>query len=167
MLPNAAHANSPAAAAAALRKAAIPSLLFPEDPSVQIRSPGAQTKPAGTPALMNPPHGYAPSNPAHSRLSQSAAEYHHMPPNDPPWKSLPPFDRDSGLLNVIVETTQGSRNKLKYDEARRMFRLNTVLPAGEAFPYGFGFVPGTKGQDGDPVDALVLMDTPTFPGCLV
>ena len=48
-----------------------------------------------------------------------------------------------------------------------MFKLSKVLPEGMVFPYDFGFVPSTKGDDGDPVDVLVLMDEPTFPGCLL
>jgi inorganic pyrophosphatase len=48
-----------------------------------------------------------------------------------------------------------------------VFELGSVLPAGAVFPFDFGFVPGTKGDDGDPVDVLVLMDEPAFPGCLI
>ena len=44
--------------------------------------------------------------------------------------------------------------------------LKKVLPAGMTFPYDFGFVPSTKADDGDPVDVLVLMDQPAFPGCV-
>src|SRR5207253_4048296 len=47
------------------------------------------------------------------------------------------------------------------------FTLKKVLPAGMAFPYDFGFVPSTRAGDGDPIDVLVLMDEPAFPGCLV
>src|SRR5205085_8515870 len=48
-----------------------------------------------------------------------------------------------------------------------LFRLKGVLPAGASFPFDFGFVPSTKGEDGDPLDVLVLMDEPAFAGCLV
>ena len=70
-------------------------------------------------------------------------------------------------VNVIIETPKGSRNKFKYDPDLRMFKLSKVLPEGMVFPYDFGFVPSTKGEDGDPVDVLVLADEPTFPGCLL
>ena len=80
---------------------------------------------------------------------------------------LPAFDPETGELNVIVETPKGHRNKLKYDEKRRLFRLAKVLPAGAVFPFDFGFVPSTKGGDGDPLDVLLLMDEPVTPGCLV
>jgi inorganic pyrophosphatase len=80
---------------------------------------------------------------------------------------LPARDPDSGLVNVIIETPKGSRNKFKYDERLGLFRLGKVLPLGASFPYDFGFIPSTRAEDGDPVDLLVLMDEPTFPGCLV
>ena len=73
----------------------------------------------------------------------------------------------SGHVNVVVETPRGSQHKYKYDEALGLFRLNRVLFAGASFPFDFGFVPGTRGGDGDPLDAIVLIDQPTFPGCLV
>src|SRR4051794_19303979 len=84
-----------------------------------------------------------------------------------PSVNLPPFDPESGDLNAVVETIKGSRNKFAYDEALGLFRLKGVLPAGASFPYDFGFVPSTKGGDGDPLDVLVLMDEPAFAGCLV
>ena len=70
-------------------------------------------------------------------------------------------------LNVIVETPRGSRNKFTYEPALGLFRLGKQLPAGAVFPFDFGFVPSTRAEDGDPVDALVLLDSATFPGCLV
>jgi inorganic pyrophosphatase len=84
-----------------------------------------------------------------------------------------PFDKLSaegtsdGLVQVVIETPRGSRNKYKYDEERHLFRLNSVLPAGSSFPYDFGYIPGTKAGDGDPLDVLVLMDQPAFTGCLI
>lgn len=70
-------------------------------------------------------------------------------------------------LNVIIETPQGHRNKFKYDEEHGLFQLDGILPAGAVFPYDFGFVPATRGGDGDPLDVLVLLDEPVFTGCLV
>lgn len=81
---------------------------------------------------------------------------------------LTPFDgapRDS--VQVIIETPKGSRNKYAFDAEQRVFQLKRVLPAGMSFPYDFGFVPSTEAEDGDPVDVLVLMDEPAFPGCLL
>jgi inorganic pyrophosphatase len=79
---------------------------------------------------------------------------------------LPTYD-DAETLNAIIDTPSGSRNKFKYDEKKRLFKLTGVLPAGASFPYDFGFLPATKGEDVDPVDVLILMDEPTFTGCLV
>jgi len=80
--------------------------------------------------------------------------------------TLPPFDpEDSQLLVVVIETPKDSRNKYAFDPEERIFSLTKVLPAGMKFPYDFGFVPSTEAQDGDPLDALVLMDEPAFPGC--
>jgi inorganic pyrophosphatase len=80
---------------------------------------------------------------------------------------LAPFAEDPSHVNVVVETPQGSRNKYNFDEELGVFKLGGVLPAGAVFPFDFGFVPSTVGGDGDPLDVLVLMDEPAFPGCLV
>ena len=88
-----------------------------------------------------------------------------MPLADP--SELACFTDDGEAIHVIVETPKGSRNKFAFDESRKVFRLKKVLPVGMAFPYDFGFVPSTKAEDGDPVDVLVLMDEPAFPGCLL
>jgi inorganic pyrophosphatase len=70
-------------------------------------------------------------------------------------------------ISVIIETPRGSRNKLKYEPSKGMYKLSKVMPEGMVFPYDFGFVPGTKAEDGDPLDVLVLTDEPLFTGCLV
>jgi len=74
---------------------------------------------------------------------------------------------DSAIIQVVIETPKGSRNKYAFDPEQKVFELKKVLPAGMAFPYDFGFVPRTEAEDGDPVDVLVLMDEPAFPGCLL
>ena len=80
--------------------------------------------------------------------------------------ALPTFDSDDReLVVVVIETPKGSRNKYAFDPEERIFELTKVLPAGMEFPYDFGFIPSTRGGDGDPLDALVLMDEPAFPGC--
>jgi inorganic pyrophosphatase len=73
----------------------------------------------------------------------------------------------SEVLQVVIETPKGSRNKYAFDDKQKIFALKKVLPAGMAFPYDFGFVPSTLAEDGDPTDVLVLMDEPAFPGCLL
>jgi inorganic pyrophosphatase len=81
--------------------------------------------------------------------------------------TLPPFVPGSDHLHVIIETPKGCRNKYAYDDKRESFVLKSVLPKGTVFPFDFGSIPGTKGEDGDPLDVLVLMDEPAFTGCLM
>lgn len=76
-------------------------------------------------------------------------------------------DDKQPILQVIVETPKGSRNKFAFDLEQEIFALKKVLPAGMVFPYDFGFVPRTIAPDGDPFDVLLLMDEPAFPGCAV
>jgi inorganic pyrophosphatase len=80
---------------------------------------------------------------------------------------LPTFDPDSGDLNVVIETPRGSGCKFKFIPKTGLFTIGHILPAGAVFPFDFGFVPGTEGGDGDPLDVLVLLDAPAFTGCLV
>lgn len=78
-----------------------------------------------------------------------------------------PFDSETADLRVVIETPKGSRNKYDYDPDCDCFDLSTVLPEGMSFPYDFGFIPQTLGDDGDPLDILLLADAPAFPGCVV
>jgi inorganic pyrophosphatase len=78
---------------------------------------------------------------------------------------LEPQNKD--LFQVIVETPKASRNKYGYDPEQGIFVLRKVLPEGMVFPHDFGFLPQTEAEDGDPIDVLLLMDVPAFPGCLV
>jgi inorganic pyrophosphatase len=70
-------------------------------------------------------------------------------------------------MDIVIESIKGSRIKYKFDETHRLFRLKKILPAGLVFPFDFGFIPGTKGQDGDPIDVLALSEFQGFPGCLM
>jgi inorganic pyrophosphatase len=80
---------------------------------------------------------------------------------------LPTYHPETGELLAVIETPKGSRNKLKLDEDLGCFLLAKALPAGAMFPFDFGFIPQTAGEDGDPVDVLVLMDDPVPLGCVV
>jgi len=80
---------------------------------------------------------------------------------------LKPIDKSHGLIQVIIETPKGSRNKFAFDEKQKIFAVKRVLPAGMTFPYDFGFLPRTLAPDGDPIDVLLLMDEPAFPGVAV
>jgi inorganic pyrophosphatase len=86
--------------------------------------------------------------------------------NDP-MLELNAVDEQSGYVNVLIDTPKGSRNKFKYDERLRLFKLGGVLAVGMSFPFDFGYIPATAGGDGDPLDVLILMDEPAFVGCLV
>lgn len=80
---------------------------------------------------------------------------------------LKPIRKKDEVLQVIVETPKGSRNKFAFDPDQGIFALKKVLPAGMVFPYDFGFLPRTIAADGDPIDVLLLMDEPAFTGCAV
>lgn len=77
------------------------------------------------------------------------------------------YNKKGDCVNVIIETPYKSRNKFDYDKDTHLFKFSKVIPAGMEFPCDMGFIPHTKGEDGDPLDALVLMDEITYPGCLV
>ena len=70
-------------------------------------------------------------------------------------------------MNVVVEIPKGSRNKYELDHATGRIRLDRVLYSSVHYPADYGFIEGTMGGDGDPLDALVLIDEPTFPGCTI
>lgn len=84
-----------------------------------------------------------------------------------PFENIPPREPQSGLVHVVIDTPRGSRNKFKFDEQLGCFKLSRILPAGHVFPYDFGSIPGTRAEDGDALDVLVIMDEPAFPGCLI
>ncbi len=79
----------------------------------------------------------------------------------------PPEEGTGEAIEVIVEIHAGSRNKYEYDHERHLFRLDRRLFTATAYPADYGFVPDTLAGDGDPLDALVVLADPTFPGCLV
>jgi inorganic pyrophosphatase len=83
------------------------------------------------------------------------------------FEKLPAFDPDSDAVHVVIDTPKGSRNKYSWSEKWGLFEMTGVLPAGAVFPFDFGFIPQTRGGDGDPLDVLVLMDDPGTVGCLV
>lgn len=77
------------------------------------------------------------------------------------------FDVKKATCRAIIETPKGSRNKFDYDPETNLFKLAGLLPEGMMFPFDFGFIPSTLGDDGDPLDILVLMDAPAHAGCLI
>jgi inorganic pyrophosphatase len=70
-------------------------------------------------------------------------------------------------MDIIIETPRNSPVKYKYEPDLEGFRMLKALSPGLVFPYDFGFIPGTKGEDGDPLDVLVISEFPSFPGCVI
>jgi inorganic pyrophosphatase len=71
------------------------------------------------------------------------------------------------IFDVIIEIPAGSRNKYEVDHITGEIRLDRMLFTSTRYPYDYGFVKNTLSLDGDPLDALVMLDEPTFPGCVV
>jgi inorganic pyrophosphatase len=74
---------------------------------------------------------------------------------------------DRSLIEVTVEIPQGSRNKYEYDHQKQRFVLDRVLYSSVHYPCDYGFIEGSLAEDGDPLDVLVVIAEPTFPGCVV
>ena len=80
---------------------------------------------------------------------------------------LPAGPKAPDLIDVVIEVPMGSSNKYEYDPELNVFRLDRVLYSPMHYPGDYGFVPGTLADDGDPVDVLVLINAPTFPGAVL
>ena len=78
-----------------------------------------------------------------------------------------PAQPQPGLINVLIEIAAGSKNKYEFDKDMNAFALDRVLYSSVMYPYDYGFIPNTLGDDGDPLDGMVIMDEPTFPGCVI
>jgi len=72
-----------------------------------------------------------------------------------------------GVINVLIEIAAGSKNKYEFDKDLQAFALDRVLYSSVQYPYDYGFVPNTLADDGDPLDGMVIIDEPTFPGCVI
>jgi inorganic pyrophosphatase len=79
---------------------------------------------------------------------------------------IPPQPKP-GIINVLIEISGGSKNKYEYDKDLQAFALDRVLYSSVQYPYDYGFVPNTLADDGDPLDGMVIIDEPTFPGCII
>ncbi|HZR82343.1 MAG TPA: inorganic diphosphatase [Candidatus Binatia bacterium] len=79
---------------------------------------------------------------------------------------LPTFDRD-GALRVVIETPAGSRIKFKYDPGEEVFLFGRPLVLGVSYPFDWGFIPSTRAEDGDPLDAMVYHDGAAYPGVVI
>jgi inorganic pyrophosphatase len=73
----------------------------------------------------------------------------------------------NGVIDVVVEIPKGSRNKYEMDKELGVIRLDRRLFSATVYPADYGYIPNTLGEDTDPLDALVLLEDATFPGCWV
>lgn len=83
------------------------------------------------------------------------------------WHDVSPGDTVPDTINVIVEIPKGSQNKYEYDKDNQIFKLDRVLFSSTYYPGDYGLIPQTLGEDGDPLDALVLVTYHTYPGILI
>lgn len=81
--------------------------------------------------------------------------------------TLPIGDGAPDVVNAVVEIPRGERNKYEYDKTLHVFRLDRNLHSPVHYPGDYGFIPCTLSDDGDPLDVLILVDAPSFPGCLI
>lgn len=81
--------------------------------------------------------------------------------------TLIPAQPKFGIINVLIEIPAGSKNKYEFDKDMNAMALDRVLSSSVQYPCDYGFIPNTLGNDGDPLDAMVMMDQPTFPGCVI
>ena len=76
-------------------------------------------------------------------------------------------DEPAVSIDIVIEIPKGSRNKYEFDHEHHVLRLDRRLFSATVYPADYGFIPDTLGEDGDPLDALVLLEEPVFPGCWV
>lgn len=98
-------------------------------------------------------HAVSPSNEQTESVHQEAVEVAE--------------DSHRGSVLAFIEIPRGSRNKYEYDEEHGTFKLDRVLYSSVHYPTDYGFIPDTLAEDGDHLDILVLVQEPTFPGCLI
>jgi inorganic pyrophosphatase len=83
------------------------------------------------------------------------------------WKDLVPGPSVPEVVYAVIEIPKGSRNKYEYDKDMEAFALDRVLYSPFHYPAEYGIIPQTLYDDGDPMDIIVLMEQPTFPGCVI
>lgn len=85
----------------------------------------------------------------------------------PNYLELPIGAKAPELVNAVIEIPHEGISKYEYDKQLHVFRLDRNLYSPVHYPGDYGFIPSTLGDDGDPLDVLVLVDTPSFPGCVM
>jgi inorganic pyrophosphatase len=83
------------------------------------------------------------------------------------WRDLPPGPQPPEIVYTIVEIPRGSRNKYEYHEAMGIIKMDRLLYSSLHYPGDYGLIPQTLADDGDPLDTLIMVTEPTFPGCVV
>ena len=87
--------------------------------------------------------------------------------NNNPWESVPLGEKAPDVVNVVVEISKGSNTKYEFDEKLGVFKLDRVLYSSFYYPLDYGFIPQTRSEDGDHLDALVIGSDPAIMGCVV
>ena len=83
------------------------------------------------------------------------------------WHNLSPGPNPPAVIHAVIEVPKGSRNKYEYDKEIGTIKLDRVLYSSLHYPGDYGFVPQTYFEDDDPLDILVMINQPTFPGCVI
>ncbi len=83
------------------------------------------------------------------------------------YKELPIGESAPVIVNAVVEIPSGSSSQYEYNAGLGVFRLDRVLYSPVHYPMDYGFIPSTLADDGDPLDILILISRPTFPGCVL
>ncbi len=83
------------------------------------------------------------------------------------WHQLPPGPKAPQVIYAIVEIPKGSRNKYEYHKSAGIIKLDRVLYSSLHYPGDYGLIPRTYYEDGDPLDVLIMINEPTFPGCII
>lgn len=83
------------------------------------------------------------------------------------WTDIKPGSNPPELVYGVIETPKGSKNKFEFDKSIMAIYLDRVLYSSVVFPISYGFIPQTLGKDKDPLDIMVMLTEPTFPGCIV
>ena len=84
-----------------------------------------------------------------------------------PWKDIPAGANIPDVINAMIEIPKGSHNKYELDKELGVIKLDRVLYSSIHYPGDYGFIPQTYYEDGDPLDVLVMVSEPSFPGCLI
>jgi inorganic pyrophosphatase len=83
------------------------------------------------------------------------------------FENIPPMGKKPDVIHAVIEIAKGQRNKIEFDKELQAFRLDRYLYSASVYPSDYGFIPQTLADDGDPLDVLVMVNEPTFAGCII